>query len=83
MQHNIYNPVFTSENSHSRSLSSLERSLYKDYSPIRLDGSRERCSSGSSTPSVAEERDTISLTPNAITPNLSRIMNICSISKID
>lgn len=31
--------------------------------------------------SVAEERDTISLTPNAITPNLSRLMNVCSFSK--
>ncbi|CDW91683.1 UNKNOWN [Stylonychia lemnae] len=81
--HNIYNPVFSSENSGSRSVSSIEKSVYQDFSPIRLEGSRDEFSSGSSTPSVAEERDTISLTPNAITPNLSRIMNICSISKID
>lgn len=40
-------------------------------------------SDSSSSPSVAEERDTISVTPIAITPNLSRIMNICSISKIE
>ena len=40
-------------------------------------------SRSSSNPSVAEERDTISLTPNAITPNLSRIMGVCSISKIE
>jgi len=37
----------------------------------------------SSQMSVAEERDTITVTPNAATPNLSRIMNICSISKIE
>lgn len=33
--------------------------------------------------SVAEERDTISKSFNGGTPNLSRIMNICSISKIE
>jgi hypothetical protein len=43
----------------------------------------EMRSRSSSNPSVAEERDTISLTPNAITPNLSRIMGVCSISKIE
>jgi hypothetical protein len=38
----------------------------------------------SSDMSVAEERDTISVAANTgVTPNLSRIMNICSISKIE
>lgn len=80
--HNIYDPRFSSEES-SRSLSSIERSVYEDCLPLEIEESDEDYSSSSSTPSVAEERDTISLTPNAITPNLSRIMNICSISKIE
>lgn len=84
--HNIYNPRFSSEGSCSRSVSSLERSIYHDFVPptinIRSD-SNSVDSNSSSSPSVAEERDTISITPNAITPNLSRIMNICSISKIE
>ena len=33
--------------------------------------------------SIAEERDTISLHANAITPNLSRVINNCSISKME
>lgn len=38
----------------------------------------------SSEMSVAEERDTISVAPNTgVTPNMSRIINICSISKIE
>ncbi len=85
--HNIYNPNFSSQES-SRSLSSIGRSVNEDGLHVQIDDSdniypSSRSSSSSSTPSVAEERDTISLTPNAITPNLSHIMNICSISKIE
>lgn len=83
-EYNIYNPNFSSQNSQiSRNLSSLERSIYEDFVPLIIEPLPDVMSSCSSTPSVAEERDTISLTPNAITPNLSRIMNICSISKIE
>lgn len=39
--------------------------------------------SSDSNMSIAEERDTISLTANAITPNLSRVINHCSISKME
>ena len=84
--HNIYDPVFSSDGSQSRSLSSIERSVYHDYIPIKINKASDDegdVNSESSDPSVAEERDTISITPNAITPNLSRIMNICSISKIE
>lgn len=76
--HNIYNPKFSSEGG-SRALSSIERSVYEDYEPLEV----ERISSDSSNPSVAEERDTITVTPNVATPNLSRIMNLHSISKIE
>jgi hypothetical protein len=77
---NIYDPKYSSENNSSRSISSIERSVYEDYRPIEIDN---LSSSNSSSPSVAEERDIISLTPNARTPNLSRIINKCSISKIE
>lgn len=86
--HNIYDPVFSSEGS-DRSLSSIARSVYDDVMQpvleidVDIDDDENYSSNSSSNPSVAEERDTISLTPNAITPNLSRIMNICSISKIE
>ena len=51
------------------------------YAPVVV-ANREYDESSSEL-SVAEERDTITATPNAATPNLSRIMNICSISKIE
>lgn len=85
--YNIYNPKFSSEEGspRSRSLSSIERSIYHDFvaPTINIRSDSRLSESDSSSPSVAEERDTISITPNAITPNLSRIMNICSISKIE
>lgn len=48
--HNIYDPVFTSDNkSNERSASSLERSVFEDFEPINIQNSDDEVlSSGSS-----------------------------------
>lgn len=48
--HNIYDPVFTSDNkSNERSASSLERSVFEDFEPLNIQNSDDEVlSSGSS-----------------------------------
>lgn len=75
---NIYDPKFSSDGEDVQDDTLDEMSLIEKGSD-----NVELRSRSSSNPSVAEERDTISLTPNAVTPNLSRIMGVCSISKIE
>lgn len=74
--HNIYNPVYTSDQE-----DSLD-SIYKIDDNIEIKVTH-RSSDSNSDLSVAEERDTIDLSQNAITPNLSRVLNNCSISKME
>ena len=78
--HNIYAPHYTSESERGPSrLSSVESEFMGDCLRVNLESNGET----ESAPSVAEERDTISASNNAATPNLSWIINICSISKIE
>jgi hypothetical protein len=83
--HNIYDPKYSSDESrppHITSQRSSELPLgYTININESIDNSESTISSDSRL-SVAEERDTISITPNAVTANLSRIMNLCSISRI-
>jgi len=69
---------FISENSPKQIKGAISQSNFGNQVQAVVSG-RET----SSDLSVAEERDTISATAIAVTPNISRIMNICSISKIE